>query len=137
MKFDILFHVDSEDEKSMKLALNQAANYKREAVLRKSKVSPLEIAVNAAAGALETPDPFHVVVVVNGPAVKLLTRDHEELLGRAQEAVANGVKFHAGSYAMKNYGVPADDLWTFVEVVPSATLDIVELQHQGYAYVKP
>ena len=137
MKYDIIFHVDSEDEAPLKLALTQAANYKKEAVLNKRKISPLDIAINAGAGALETPDPFHVVVVVNGPAVKLLTQEHEDLLGKAQEAVANGVKFHAGAYAMKKYNIEPSQLWTFVEVVPSATFDIVELQHQGYAYVKP
>jgi intracellular sulfur oxidation DsrE/DsrF family protein len=37
---------------------------------------------------------------------------------------------------MEDYGVEAGDLWDIVEVVPSVTLEILKLQHEGYAYIK-
>ena len=55
---------------------------------------------------------------------------------QAQEAVANGLKIHVGQCAMNSYHVEKDMLWSFVEVVPSATLDLVQLQNAGFAYMK-
>ena len=37
---------------------------------------------------------------------------------------------------MNSYHVEKEMLWSFVEVVPSATLDLVQLQNSGFAYMK-
>ena len=75
-------------------------------------------------------------MVVNGPAVQQLVKENTELLAKAQKAVDNGLKIHAGQFALDSYHIEKERLWPFVEVVPSATLDLVQLQHAGFAYMK-
>ncbi|MBO6001983.1 MAG: DsrE family protein, partial [Mailhella sp.] len=53
-----------------------------------------------------------------------------------QEAIANGLKICAGRYSVESAGLDKGQLWSFVEIVPSATQLIVELQSKGYAYMK-
>lgn len=136
MKFDLVIHVNTNDPNVFRLAFSQAANYKKEALLKRHKISPLDIAAKAGFMALDEPETFKLIMVVNGPAVQQLVKENSELLGKAQEAVANGLKIHVGQCAMNSYHVEKDMLWSFVEVVPSATLDLVQLQNSGFAYMK-
>ncbi len=136
MKYDLLIHVNTNDPEVFKLAFSQAANYKKEALLKRHKISAVDFATKAGFMALEEVETFKLVMVVNGPAVKQLVKENSELLGKAQEAVANGLKIHAGQCAMHSYKLEKDMLWSFVEVVPSATLDIVQLENSGFAYMK-
>ena len=136
MKFDLVIHVNANDPNVFSLAFSQAANYKKEALLKRHKISPQDIAAKAGFMALEEPETFKLVMVVNGPAVQQLVKENTELLGKAQNAVANGLKIHVGQCAMNSYHVEKDMLWSFVEVVPSATLDLVQLQNSGFAYMK-
>jgi len=135
MKYDLLFHVNANDPEVFKIAFGQAANYKREAN-RKRQLSALDIATKAAMGALEVEQGFRLVMVVNGPAVRQLLKDNTELQEFAEKAVNNGLKIHAGQYALEAGKITKDDLWSFVEIVPSATLEIVQLQNEGFAYIK-
>ncbi len=136
MKFDLVIHVNTNDPNVFKLAFSQAANYKKEALLKRHKISPVDIAAKAGFMALEDVETFKLIMVVNGPAVQQLVKDNSDLLSKAQEAVANGLKIHVGQCAMNSYHVEKDMLWSFVEVVPSATLDLVQLQNAGFAYMK-
>lgn len=136
MKFDLVIHVNANDPNVFRLAFSQAANYKKEALLKRHKISPMDIAAKAGLMALEEMETFKLVMVVNGPAVQQLVKENSELLSKAQEAVANGLKIHVGQCAMNSYHVEKDMLWSFVEVVPSATLDLVQLQNAGFAYMK-
>ena len=51
-------------------------------------------------------------------------------------SVANGLKIHVGQCAMDSYKLDKSMIWSCVEVVPSATLDLVQLQNSGFAYMK-
>ncbi|MCQ2444787.1 MAG: DsrE family protein [Mailhella sp.] len=137
MKYDVLFHIDEDNMGTFETALFQAANFRKEALIKKRKLSPIDIAVNAGMPNLEKEDGFRIVLVANGSAAQLLAKSNEKCLELAEEARAHGLEFHAGSYAMEQHGLRKEDLWPFVEVVPSATLDIVMLQHEGFAYIKP
>ena len=74
--------------------------------------------------------------MVNGAAVKQLVRNNTELLAKAEEAAANGLRLHVGQCALDRHGLTKAQIWDMAEVVPSATLDMVQLQHEGYAYIK-
>jgi intracellular sulfur oxidation DsrE/DsrF family protein len=136
MKYDLIFHVNTDDASLFSLAFSQAASYKKEAMLKRHRISPLDIAKFAAMNSLEPHDHFKIVMVVNGAAVRQLVKENSELLAKAQEAVANGLKIHVGQCALDRHNLSKEQLWSFVEVVPSATLDMVTLQQEGYAYIK-
>lgn len=136
MKFDLVIHVNTNDPNVFCLAFSQAANYKKEAILKQHKITPLDIAEKAGLVSLEETETFKLVMVVNGPAVQQLVKGNDELLAKAQKAVNNGLKIHAGQYALNSYNIEKERLWSFVEVVPSATLDLVQLQNSGFAYMK-
>ena len=136
MKFDLVIHVNADNPEVFKLAFSQAANYKKEAMLKRHKISAVDIAAKAGFTALSEVETFKLVMVVNGPAVQQLVKENTELLARAQDAVANGLKIHVGQCAMNAYHIEKSMLCSFVEVVPSATLDLVQLQNSGFAYMK-
>ncbi len=136
MKKDLLIHVNVDDPKLFEMAFGQASNYRREMLITHEKLTSQDFAWRAALGALEVEDRFKVVMVVNGPAVKQLAKDNTKLLYKAQEAVSSGLKILAGKYAVEEAGLTKDDMWAFVEIVPSATQAIVELEDKGFAYMK-
>ncbi len=137
MNNNLVIHVNSNDPEVLKLAFTQAANYRRETLLKHHKISPQEIAIKAALEHLTDEElPFNQIMVANGPAVQHFVKKNKELMAIAENAVAHGLKIHVGNYAMDSYQVTKDMLWPFVEVVPSATLDIVHLQEAGFAYMK-
>ncbi|MBU5583354.1 DsrE family protein, partial [Enterococcus sp. S181_ASV_20] len=48
-----------------------------------------------------------------------------------------GVTFHACNNAMRANQITKEQLPENVVVVPAGVLDLIELQAQGYAYIKP
>lgn len=136
MNYDLVIHVNANDPEVLKLAFSQAANYKKAAMTKRHKITPQDIAVKAGLMALEEAMPFKLIMVVNGPAAQLLVKENTELLKLAQDAMANGLKIHVGQCAMNSYQLTEDMLWPSVEVVPSASLDIVQLQESGFSYMK-
>jgi intracellular sulfur oxidation DsrE/DsrF family protein len=136
MKFNLLLHVDADDAAVFSLAFSQAASYRKEALLRHHSISAQDIALDAAFISLEDLDTFKMVMVVNGAAVKQLVRENTGLLAKAKEAAANGLRLHVGQCALDRHGLAKEQIWDMAEVVPSATLDMVQLQHEGYAYIK-
>ena len=73
-----------------------------------------------------------IVVSVNGIVVKGYLDD--KLLDFIQ---LEGVVFHACHNAMKANGVRPESLPENVKVVPAGVIDLIQLQHAGYAYIKP
>ena len=136
MKYDLILHVNVNDADVFKLAFSQAAAYRKQALLKKHQISALDIAAEAGFGAIETFEGFKIVMVVNGAGVQQLVKENTDLLAKAQEAVANGLKIHVGQCSMDAYKVEKSQLWSFIEVVPSATLDMVTLQNEGFSYIK-
>ena len=136
MNYDLVIHVNANDPAVLELAFSQAANYRKAALAKRHKISPQEIAVEAGFMALEGEAPFKLIMVVNGPAVQQLVKENVELMEVAQQAIANGLKIHVGQCAMNSHHLEKDMLWPFVEVVPSATLELVQLQDAGFSYIK-
>lgn len=81
---------------------------------------------------LDIDDSVEVVVVVNGPAIKgYLDDSHADFIARKD------VEFHACKNAMNSNDIKESDLPENVKVVPAGVYDIVQLQDQGYGYIKP
>lgn len=81
---------------------------------------------------LAATDNVAIVLLVNGKAIEgYLDAANETLLQSKQ------VTFHACHNAMKAHGITPQQLPANVEVVPAGVLDLIKLQHLGYAYIKP
>lgn len=74
---------------------------------------------------------IEVVLLVNGGAIKGYLEPDQPLLKNDQ------VIFHACHNAMRAHKIEPEDLPANVVVVPAGVLDLVELQHVGYGYIKP
>lgn len=114
----MVIQINSKDLLTQKMALNDAKNLKR--VLGNDNVD--------------------VEIVVFGPGVRMLAKDamYAERLNTLRDEY--GVKFSACEGTLKlierKQGEPLD-LVDGVEVVPTGALRILELQQQGYAYMRP
>jgi intracellular sulfur oxidation DsrE/DsrF family protein len=81
-------------------------------------------------------DDREIILVANGPAVELFTRmlGKETLVDSLQ---INDVSIGVCSIALERYSIPQDMLFEGVEVFQdSGIVRIIELQKQGYMYVK-
>lgn len=109
-----VLHVDTEDN-CMAVALRNAEN-----------------ALKALDGA-----PASIVLVVNGPAAKLLGKADPAYAERVVALIAKGVSVRVCNNSMNDFSLAKDFLCPGCEVVPAAILELARLQHEGYAYVKP
>lgn len=76
-----------------------------------------------------------VEVLANGEAVKGY---QEASLGiEMHELVERGVQLSCCQHAMDRFGIKAEELPPFIQVVPAGVLRLVECQSNGYAYIKP
>lgn len=116
-EYNLLLHVDSEDVKTLDLALANAHNFLAEFADKKETI--------------------RLVIVVNGPGVKLITTEHPDQARKAAEMVKKGVSIMVCGNALKAYNMGNSELWPDVEIVSSGIVEIVRLQDDGMAYVKP
>lgn len=116
MNYDLCLHIDSNDVSMLRFVMVNARNY-----------------INGLPG-----QKFNLVIVANGPAVTLLTNAKaEELFETAKTLNSEKVRFCACANALAATGTDKDKLWPFVEVVPAGLVEVVRLQREGYAYIKP
>ncbi len=115
MYYDLIIHVDDNDPARLNLAFNNVANYR---------------------AALQGED-FRVVMVANGPAVQLFTRANTALAERGAKLMAEGLSIRLCNNALKSFNVSRDDLWEGCEVVPAGVVEIVRLQREGFAFLRP
>ncbi|MCH5277600.1 MAG: DsrE family protein [Desulfovibrionaceae bacterium] len=115
MNTDLLLHVDSDDPAVLKLALTNAINY---------------------ANALPDEKP-RMTLVANGPAVRLFTRQYPDLAARGEEAAGLGLDIRLCANALRSNDISPDALWPACRVIPAGMVELVRLQREGYAYVKP
>lgn len=115
MNYDLLLHVDSDEPRILSLAFSNAGHYK-----------------HALPG-----ENFRMVLVANGPAVRLFTNEHPELATRGAELAAQGLDIRLCANALKSHNIAPDALWPNSRVVPAGVVEIVRLQREGFAYVKP
>ncbi len=114
MYYDLLVHVDLPEEQRFVMALNNMANY-----------------LAALSG-----QPCRIVLLANGGAVPHLAKDTAHA-HRIEELQAQGVSFKACANALRNASLSPDDLLAGVDVVPAGVVELVRLQREGFAYIKP
>ena len=101
---------------------NNAADFKR----------ALTLAINMH----EALDKAKFEVIVYGPSVKYLTAFSDEI-PLVQKAQSAGIDIVACGRSLGTENVPESDMAPGVKVVPFGAVRIVNLQKQGWQYIKP
>lgn len=116
MQYRAVFHVDQKDEQVFNLAVNNVINL-----------------LNA------IPEQEHdLVVLLNGPAVGLMTREAvTPFLDRIQGLVERGVRFQVCGNALRRFEVSRKSLTSECQIIPAGIVGLIDLQNQGFAYIKP
>lgn len=84
------------------------------------------------------PDQADVRFVLNGNAVVLFRRDRiGEHRGLVEELRAKGVRFCVCRNALIKNGMDGEDLVEGTEIIPAGIVELIRLQQEGFAYVKP
>jgi uncharacterized protein len=110
----VVLQVSDADEGKWALALNNARNL--QADLGKDNVD--------------------IAVVVYGPGIGMLKA--ESIVGnRVADAIATGVSFVACENTMKAQKLQRDDMLSGIRYVPAGVVEIMKLQKQGWAYIRP
>lgn len=113
--YDAILHLDSKDPAMLQLVLKNANNY-----------------LNG------LPDEnFQLHIVVNGAGVTLFTNDHQDLKDLAHPVKMRGVKFKLCANAIKEHNINSQNLWDWCDIVPAGLVEVVRLQREGFAYIKP
>ena len=115
MNYDLCLHIDSNDPAMLRLVLKNAANY-----------------IKGLPG-----EKFQLAVVANGPAVILFTDEHADLRELAAPLLAQGVRVMLCANALADNKIDHARLWPGCSVVPAGLVDVVRLQREGFAYIKP
>ena len=115
MNYDLCLHIDSNDPAIGKLVMKNANNY-----------------CNGVSG-----EKFELVIVANGPAVQQFTVKNAELHEMAKPLMEKGVKIMLCNNALKDNKLNGEDIWPGTTVVPAGLVEIVRLQREGFAYIKP
>lgn len=115
MNYDVILHLDSADPAMLRLVLRNAANY-----------------LNALPG-----ENFRINVVANGGGATLFTKDKNDLRELAIPVMERGVVIKLCANALAEHGISHDAVWTECEIVPAGLVEVVRLQREGFAYIKP
>lgn len=115
MNYDLCLHMDSKDPAVMRLVLRNAANY-----------------IKALPG-----ERFQLVIVANGPAVTQFTKSNEECRAIAAPLQDQGLRILLCANAMADNNIAPADIWPGCGVVPAGLVEVVRLQREGFAYIKP
>jgi hypothetical protein len=79
-----------------------------------------------------------IVVLANGYAVKNFVKEcGKKYYDTLRELNEKGVKFYVCKNALKANNIRESSLFEFCEVVPAGVTKLIELQMNGYTYVKP
>ena len=115
MNYDLCLHMDADDPAMLRLTLKNAANY--------MKALPDQA--------------FQLVLVANGPAVRQFVTANAEGAAQAAPLQAKGLHIRLCANALADNKLSPEDLWPGCQVVPAGLVEIVRLQRQGFAYIKP
>ena len=113
--YNLLLHANSEDAGILDAALGNAHNF-----------------IEALPGIT-----LRVVIVVTGPAVKLLTDRGSDQACKAENLLKKGISIQVCRHAMKMHEVNENEMWPGLEFVSNGVVTLVQLQDEGMAYVKP
>ncbi len=113
MNYDIVFHVDLNDEAVLNIAISNIANYFTAIEGQKAEV----------------------VMLVNGPAVNLFKK--ETALPALKDLQGKGLQIRVCQNAMNKFSLPKEMLMDGVQVVPAGIVELARLQNERYTYIKP
>ena len=89
----------------------------------------------------QTPEQMNIIVVIHGTEIVTVA---EKNYARYKDAVERmryysdlGVQFKACGLATNDYGYTAQDLYDFIDIVPSAITELSHWQQQGYSLITP
>lgn len=112
----VVFHLDWNDRDTLTMALNNIFNLLKDPF---------------GAGAV-------VHVLANGQAVKLFEKQADApAASRIAELQGKGVRFQLCNNALANAGLKLDELIEGCEAVPAGIPELIRLQQEGFAYIKP
>ena len=116
MLYKAVFHINLDDDTPMNQGLNNVTNL-----------------------LLAIPDHDHdLIVLINGPAVRLVAEDGcDPYIERIKNLKGQGVRFQACRNALNKFDVDPDKLVDECEIIPAGIVALIELQNDGYAYIKP
>ncbi|BCO08034.1 hypothetical protein GF1_04100 [Desulfolithobacter dissulfuricans] len=116
MKTKVVFHVNRDDEETLLMALNNMENLLK------------NIPADEAA----------VYLVANGVAVRLFRRGSAaQYASRVESLSGDGVQFSVCNNSLNSLGIKHEELLDSCKVVPAGIVEIIRLQAEGCAYVKP
>jgi intracellular sulfur oxidation DsrE/DsrF family protein len=117
-KYRLVIHITQEDPKVFKQALNIANNL------------PKNVGVDNA----------QVEIVAQGPGLKILSKGSPEAVRIASLVPYDNVKFSACGMTMKGIKKKTGKdvvLLPDITVVPAGIVRVMDLQQQGYSYIRP
>ena len=116
MIYRAVLHIDLDDVKPFTIALSNASNLLR-------GISGQH---------------YDLIMLFNGPAVSLLQAEvcapYREEIQRLQQA---RVSFKVCRNALNRFNINPDQLIDGCEIIPAGVVALIELQQNGYAYIKP
>lgn len=112
--YNVVFHVDTADN-ALGVALRNVLNY--------SEALPGE--------------PYTMALVANSKAVALFRKEHGEFGQALEKAHAKGLSVRICNNALNELGINPGELYDLCTVVPAGIVEIVRLQSEGFAYIKP
>ena len=116
MIYKAVFHIDMDDEKALAIGLVNVTN------LLKTIGS----------------QPHDLVMLFNGPAVNaLVEKNCVNNATKIIELQKKAVAFKICNLALTNFDIQPADLVPGCEIVPAGIVALIELQNEGYAYIKP
>lgn len=77
-----------------------------------------------------------IEVVCHGPGLDLLIKKNSKVPALVQEWNSKGVVFAACNNTMRRRGIKKEDLSAQATVVPSAMVELILKQEEGWSYVK-
>lgn len=114
----VVIQVSTDDVQTQNIALNNAVNLQKDLGI----------------------DNVDVIVVAYGPGLSILTEGDDPASKRVPSLAMQGIQFNACANTMKKIASKTGKepkLVEGVEVVPAGVVRIMELQEQGYAYIRP
>lgn len=81
---------------------------------------------------------YQIVIVANSEAVLLLDERKEDVQQDAIPSLLQAqVQIHACQNALRSNHIDASHLLSGIQITPAGVVDLIALQQQGYAYIKP
>lgn len=115
MVYRAVFHLDAHDDKIFALSLTNVSNLLKAV----------------------TDSHYDVVMLFNGPAVQLLHQEGCTLQEEVHTLQQQRVSFKVCRNALEKFGMSDTDLLAGCSIVPAGIVELIVLQQDGYAYIKP